>query len=294
MPDRRGADLLDVVGDEGVGETGAGALLPPITDHTRARSLESSSSTPASCSMTSGPLRPRRPWRVITRSEHSPAAMPMPPKHPTIPRRRRRPACTGAGARSRRGCRRWQACRGWPPAGGCRRFRGGSRRTVVAVLPVSGPSSRLPASLAPLTSPMPPPWNFASKATTTARSPPIVPRATTAPSSLCGTIACGARRGLDIGRRGPQFAEGALVEDGAGPFPRGQFGERVGRRRPGARSCVLISRLHCLRQAEYDGAGSGAEVVDLDLGGERRCGRRSAPGPPPRCRTRRRWCAGRP
>ena len=187
---------------------------------------------PAFCSITSGPLRPSRAWRVTISRLHRPAAIDMPPKQPTMPAITpttgtwRRSATIAALISATAARPRFASCSRTPPVSSTSTGRIGrpaaaSRRA----------SSRAPAILAPETSPVLPPWNAPSMASTTAGT--AVDGATADDHAVVALRHHALRHEpgrLDPIERVQQLAEGAGIEDGLRPA-RGRGARRSSRAR---------------------------------------------------------------
>ena len=136
----------------------AARCSPPSMLQISARSEESNSSMPASCSMTAGPFSPILPCGVMISRVHSPAAMLIPPNDPTWPATT---PITGANGRRSNTAEQISATALRPRLASCSRTPPVSNNRTAAVdVPArlaSAASRSAWLIFAPETSPVPPP-----------------------------------------------------------------------------------------------------------------------------------------
>ena len=168
--------------------------LPPVVRQTSARSRASNSSTPWEASMTSGPDIARRPRSLMTTKSVQRATIPMPPKQPFAAPIS---AITGMPASRASSTARITSETAIKPAlASCRRTPPESSSSSTAAGRSRSARRSRPTSLAPCTSPTPPPMKAPSCAATKTVRPSRRARPIATPSSKAeGTPSC-ARCGL--------------------------------------------------------------------------------------------------
>ena len=236
---------------------------PPSMRQISARSEESNSSMPASCSMTAGPLSPILPCGVMISRVHSPAAMLVPPNDPTSPATT---PITGAIGRRSNTAEQISATALRPRLASCSRTPPVSNNRTAAVdVPArlaSAASRSAWLIFAPDTSPVPPPWKPCSMEAIIAGRPSRAPRAITTPSSACGTIPCGSSHGDSRRSNGPHSTRTLSGSSSAVARSRASPSRKLRRARICCQSCVTTPDViahplvHRLRLPRPAGAGA--------------------------------------